>query len=70
MSKKPSLLGQGFMNSQGQIEHTPYDFTLKNAFPLAAQHEFLQRLMLPEAFQKRKQFSLLFVNDPPILITE
>jgi len=58
MSKKPILLGQGFMNSQGQIEYTPYDFTLKNAFPLAAQHEFLQRLMLPEAFPKRKQFSL------------
>ena len=58
MSKKPILLGQGFMNSQGQIEYTPYDFTLKNAFPLAAQHEFLKRLMLPEAFPKRKQFTL------------
>jgi len=58
LSKKPILLGKGFMNSQGQIEHTPYDFTLKNAFPLVAQHEFLQRLMLPEAFPKRKQFSL------------
>jgi Beta-lactamase enzyme family len=57
-SKKPILLGKGFRNSQGQIEHQPYDFTLKNAFPLAAQHEFLQRLMLPEAFPKRKQFSL------------
>ena len=57
-SKKPILLGQGFMNSQGQIEHTPYNFTLKNTFPLAAQHEFLQRLMLPEAFPKKKQFSL------------
>ena len=57
-SKKPILLGQGFMNSQGQIEHQPYDFTLKNAFPLAAQHEFLQRLMLPEAFPKKKQFNL------------
>lgn len=57
-SKKPILLGQGFMNSQGQIEHAPYDFTLKNAFPLAAQHEFLQRLLLPETFPKRKQFSL------------
>jgi len=57
-SKKPILLGKGFRNSQGQIEHQPYDFTLKNAFPLAAQHEFLQRLMLPEAFPKRKQFTL------------
>jgi hypothetical protein len=57
-SKKPILLGQGFMNSQGQIEHQPYDFTLKNAFPLAAQHEFLQRLMLPEVFPKKKQFNL------------
>ena len=57
-SKKPILLGQGFMNSQGQIEHKPYDFTLKNAFPLATQHEFLQRLMLPEAFTKKKQFNL------------
>lgn len=57
-SKKPILLGKGFMNSQGQIEHQSYDFTLKNAFPLAAQHEFLQRLMLPEAFPKKKQFNL------------
>lgn len=57
-SKKPILLGKGFMNSQGQIEHQPYDFTLKNAFPLDAQHEFLQRLMLPEAFPKKKQFKL------------
>ena len=57
-SKKSILLGKGFRNSQGQIEHKPYDFTLKNAFPLATQHEFLQRLMLPEAFPKRKQFSL------------
>ena len=57
-SKKPILLGQGFMNSQGQIEHTPYDFTLKNAFPLATQHEFLQRLMLPEAFPTKKKFKL------------
>ena len=58
LSKKPILLGKGFMNSQGQIEHQPYDFTLKNAFPLAAQHEFLQRLMLPEAFPTKKQFKL------------
>ncbi len=57
-SKKPILLGQGFMNSQGQIEQTPYDFTLKNAFPLATQHEFLQRLMLPEAFPTKKKFNL------------
>ena len=57
-SKKPILLGQGFMNSQGKIEHQPYDFTLKNAFPLAAQHEFLQRLMLPEAFPTKKKFKL------------
>lgn len=57
-SKKPILLGQGFMNSQDQIEHKPYDFTLKNAFPLAAQHEFLQRLILPEAFPIKKQFKL------------
>jgi hypothetical protein len=57
-SKKPILLGQGVMNSRGQIEHQPYDFTLKNAFPLAAQHEFLQRLMLPDAFPAKKQFKL------------
>ena len=58
LSKKPILLGKGFMNSQGQIEHQPYDFTLKNAFPLTAQHQFLQRLMLPDAFPKKKQFRL------------
>ena len=57
-SKQPILVGQGFMNSEGKIELTPYDFTFKNAFPLAAQHKFLQRLMLPEAFPTKKQFKL------------
>lgn len=57
-SKQPILVGQGFMNSEGKIELTPYDFSLKNSFPLAAQHEFIQRLMLPKAFPKNKRFNL------------
>jgi len=52
------LLGKGTMNDAGLVEDRPLDFSLKNAYPLHAQHEFLKRLMLPEAFPKKDQFNL------------
>ena len=52
------LLGKGTMNDAGVVEDRPLDFSLKNAYPLQAQHLFLQRLMLPEAFPKKDQFNL------------
>jgi hypothetical protein len=57
-ANKPILLGKGTMNDAGLVEDRPLDFSLKNAYPLQAQHLFLQRLMLPEAFPKKDQFNL------------
>jgi hypothetical protein len=54
----PILIGKGTMNDAGLVEDRPLDFSLKNAYPLQAQHLFLQRLMLPEAFPKKDQFNL------------
>ena len=57
-SKMPILIGKGTMNDAGVVEEHPLDFSQKNAYPLQAQHEFLQRLMLPEAFPAEKRFQL------------
>lgn len=57
-ANSPILLGKGTMNDAGVVEDRPLDFSLKNAYPLQAQHLFLQRLMLPEAFPKKDQFNL------------
>jgi hypothetical protein len=54
----PILIGKGMMNDAGIIEDKPLDFSLKNAYPLQAQHVFLQRLMLPEAFPAKNRFNL------------
>ena len=55
---KPILLGKGTMNDAGVVEDKPLDFSLKNAYPLQAQHDFLKRLMLPEAFPAKDRFQL------------
>jgi hypothetical protein len=57
-ANSPILLGKGTMNDAGMVEDRPLDFSLKNAYPLQAQHLFLQRLMLPEAFPKKDHFNL------------
>ncbi|MEY2940586.1 MAG: hypothetical protein RJA67_271 [Bacteroidota bacterium] len=54
----PILLGKGTMSEAGVVEDKPLDFSLKNAFPLQAQHDFLKRLMLPEAFPAKDRFQL------------
>ncbi len=57
-AENPILLGKGVMNDAGIIEAKPLDFSLKNAYPLAAQHEFLKRLYFPNSFPKNKRFNL------------
>jgi hypothetical protein len=57
-AENPILLGKGVMNDAGIIESKPLDFSLKNAYPLAAQHEFLKRLYFPNSFPKNKRFNL------------
>jgi hypothetical protein len=54
----PILIGKGTMNEAGKVEDHPLDFSLKNAYPLQAQHEFLKRLMLPEAYPAKDRFNL------------
>jgi hypothetical protein len=57
-ANSPILVGKGTMNDAGLVEDRPLDFNLKNAYPLQAQHLFLQRLMLPEAFPAKNHFNL------------
>jgi hypothetical protein len=57
-SDSPILIGKGTMNDAGVVEDHPLDFSLKNALPLQAQHLFLQRLLLPEAFPAKDRFSI------------
>jgi hypothetical protein len=57
-ANSPILLGKGTMNDEGVVEDRPLDFSLKNAYPLLAQHEFLKRLMLPEAYSAQDRFNL------------
>ena len=54
----PILLGKGTMNDAGVVENKPLDFSLKNAYPLQAQHDFLKRLLLPESFPAKDRFNL------------
>ena len=57
-SASPILIGKGTMNDAGVVEDRPLDFSLKNAYPLEAQHLFLQRLLLPEAFSLKDRFQI------------
>ncbi|MCX6194640.1 MAG: serine hydrolase [Cytophagales bacterium] len=57
-SASPILIGKGTMNDAGVVEDRPLDFSLKNAYPLEAQHLFLQRLLLPEAFPLKDRFQI------------
>lgn len=53
-----TILGKGVMNDSGRISMHPVTFGFKNAYPLAAQHDFLKRLMFPDAIEKSKRFKL------------
>lgn len=57
-SLNPILIGKGTMNDAGVVENRPLDFSLKNAYPLQAQHLFLQRLLLPDAFPAKDRFKI------------
>lgn len=61
-SASPILIGKSTMNDAGVVEDHPLDFSLKNAYPLEAQHVFLQRLMLPEAFPLKDRFQISQVD--------
>lgn len=44
--------------SKGQLISEPMDFSLKNYFPIRAQHEVLKRVFFPETFESHQRFNL------------
>ncbi|WP_343488409.1 serine hydrolase [Allomuricauda sp. d1] len=49
--------GSGFY-AQDSLYQEPFDFSLKNYYPVEAQHALLKRIIFPEAFPKEEQFNL------------
>lgn len=49
--------GTGFYAGDSLYEE-PFDFSLKNYFPIGAQHGLLKRIIFPEEFPKKEQFNL------------
>lgn len=43
---------------ENTLINEPFDFSLKNYFPISAQNEVLKRIIFPEKFPKTKQFNL------------
>ncbi|MCM4173699.1 hypothetical protein DHD32_19680 [Arenibacter sp. TNZ] len=61
-SAKPLLLRGLKKGTSHYDENTltngPFDFSLKNYFPLSTQNEVLKRIIFPEQFSKNKRFNL------------
>ncbi len=49
--------GIGFY-SDGELIDEPFDFALKNYYPISSQHEVLKRIIFPENYKKGEQFNL------------
>ena len=49
--------GQGYMSGDSLIKE-PFDFSLKNYYPLSTQMEVLKRIVFPEEYQDSEQFIL------------
>ncbi|MBC6998876.1 serine hydrolase [Cytophaga sp. FL35] len=49
--------GKGYFE-EGRLINESFDFSLKNYYPIKAQHEFLKRVVFPEAYPKSEQFEL------------
>ncbi|WP_350287606.1 serine hydrolase [uncultured Croceitalea sp.] len=49
--------GNGFY-AGGSLYQEPFDFALKNYYPVTAQHELLKRIVFPNEFTKDEQFNL------------
>ena len=49
--------GQGFLED-GILVAKPFNFSLKNHFPIASQQALLKRIIFPETYQTEKQFKL------------
>jgi len=49
--------GKGFYED-GELIREPFDFSLKNYYPIAAQHGLLKRVIFPENFPENERFDL------------
>lgn len=61
-SAKPLTLngikkGKGFY-ADDSLQTEPFDFSLKNHYPIPAQHALLKRIIFPEAFPEDQRFNL------------
>ncbi|WP_190811490.1 serine hydrolase [Flagellimonas sp. S3867] len=54
---KRTKKGKGFYEDES-IQNGPFDFSLKNYYPVQAQHALLKRIIFPEAFPPSQQFNL------------
>ena len=62
MPAKPLTLngikkGRGYYE-ENTLTNGPFDFSLKNYFPLSSQNEVLKRIIFPEQFSKNERFNL------------
>ncbi|WP_394746786.1 serine hydrolase [Spongiimicrobium salis] len=62
-SSAKALLLEGIQKGKGfykdhVFEEEPFDFSLKNYYPIDSQHEVLKRVIFPEAYPKNAQFNL------------
>lgn len=62
MPAKPLILsgikkGIGFYE-ENTLTSEPFDFSLKNYFPISTQNEVMKRIIFPEQFSKNQQFNL------------
>ncbi|MFD2101768.1 serine hydrolase [Flagellimonas iocasae] len=49
--------GKAYYNDDS-LQMAPFDFSLKNYFPIQAQNALIKRIIFPEAFPKEQQFDL------------
>jgi len=49
--------GKGFISDESYQEG-PFDFSLKNYYPIKAQHALLKRIIFPEAFPEEQRFDI------------
>jgi Beta-lactamase enzyme family len=56
--KVPIKKGIGYMDANDKLINEPLDFTLKNKFGLADQHNLMKALIFPNSVKKKQQFNL------------
>ena len=50
--------GIAYYDEDDLLINEPFDFSLKNQYPIEAQHEVLKRIIFPENFTKEQQFKI------------